>query len=641
MKRLALVLAATCFLHLALVQPVCAKDNWTSIRSKNFFLVGNGSEKDIRQVATRLEQFREVFTYLFPGITFNTAVPTTVIVFKSESSYRPFKPNPNIAGYFQPGNDVNYIALTTDLASTQDPFNVIFHEYTHLLVKNTLGNVPVWFNEGLAEYYSMFAIEQDRKVTLGKPIGHHVYLLRDEKMLPLKTLFQVDQKSPYYNERNKQSIFYAESWALIHYLILGNGGKNMTGLSRFINSMAANMPMDQAFEQAFQTTFQKMEKELREYIGKDRYPVVSGHFEHKLEVDSEMQTEPLTEAEGLAYLGDLLLHLNGKESEVYLQKALKLDPNLAMAHASMGMLRVKEGKIDEARTSLERAAQNSQNYLIHYYYAFALSREGMNDTQVVNGYAPETVAKIREQLKQAIALRPDYPESYNLLVFVNMVTGTQLDESIQLLKHVLAIEPGRNDALFNLAQIYLQKQDYKNAREILEKLSKNTGDTQVRERAQGLLDQLKARDEQLARFNEKQAARNSGAAPREAPEAGTDTPVGIAPQDPSAYLREALRKPEAGEKQVQGVLTRVDCDKKGMTFVIQLDARVLRLRAESFEAIDIVAFTTDAGNEISCGPRKAENPVVVCYLPSSDAGTKIDGQVKSIEFVPRDFKLNP
>src|SRR5512132_320313 len=103
---------------------VLAKDTWVSVRTKNFLMVGNAGEKDIRKVALRLEQFREVFTRLFPKMKFNTPVPTTVIVFKSDSSYAPFKPRANTAGYFQAGPDVNYITLTTELRGEQDPFSV-------------------------------------------------------------------------------------------------------------------------------------------------------------------------------------------------------------------------------------------------------------------------------------------------------------------------------------------------------------------------------------------------------------------------------------------------------------------------------------------------------------------------------------
>src|SRR5687768_4674871 len=205
MKRLISPVAVTlCVLALvSQLTPVSAKDKWISIRSKNFFMVGNTSEKEIKDVAQKLEQFREVFTRLFPNMVFNTPVPTTVVVFKSDRSFAPFKPGTNVAGYFQSGSDVNYIALTTEVPTYNqqklaDPFDVIFHEYIHLLVNNTFENAPLWFNEGLAEYYSTFKITDDQKIRLGSAIGRHVFLLRESKMLPLKTLFEVDHKSPHY-----------------------------------------------------------------------------------------------------------------------------------------------------------------------------------------------------------------------------------------------------------------------------------------------------------------------------------------------------------------------------------------------------------------------------------------------------------
>src|ERR1043165_716585 len=160
---------------------------------------------------------------------------------------------------FNPGPDVNYITLTTEVRGEQDPFTVIFHEFTHLLVNNTFSDAPVWFNEGLAEYYSTFSITDDQKVVLGKPIGSHVFLLRQNKILPLKTLFAVDQRSPYYNERDKQSIFYAQSWALMHYLIVGKEGR-AEKLGKFLQLMGPNMPVEQAFQQAFGVPFEPGEK---------------------------------------------------------------------------------------------------------------------------------------------------------------------------------------------------------------------------------------------------------------------------------------------------------------------------------------------------------------------------------------------
>ncbi|HEV7397717.1 MAG TPA: tetratricopeptide repeat protein, partial [Pyrinomonadaceae bacterium] len=618
--------------------PASAADNWISVRSKNFFLIGNASEKEIRQVAERLEQFREVASQLFTRANYNSPVPTRVVVFKNDLSYRPFKPTATTAGYFQPGPDVNYITLKTEVSDDLNPFGIIFHEYTHLLINNTSGDVPTWFNEGLAEYYSTFAITEDRKVIIGKPIAHHVYLLRDKPLLPLKTLFSVNQDSAYYNERDKQSIFYAESWALMHYLILGNNGQRLSQLGKFLQLTEQDIPVEDAFTQAFQTTFQKMEDDLRKYIQHDRYPIAPGHFERKLEIDREMHSAPLAEAEVQAYLGDLLLHSNRSEAEAYLRRSLSLNPKLAIANAALGMLRVREGKIDEARRSLERAVEaNSENYLIHYYYAYALSREGMNDSELVMGYRPETAAKIREELKKAIELRPDFPESYNLLAFVNLVTETQLDESITLLKKVLATSPGRNDLMFTLAQVYMRKQDFITARQILERLGQNKTEQHLRARAQSLLNQLGLIEEQLAGAGSRQKSIEKTNGPQARIVSSSDEIV-IQP-DPSTLLREALRTPGEGEKQVQAVLVRIDCDAKGIIFTVKVEDRQIRLRADKFQNVSMVAFSSDAGQEITCGPRKPEATVVVCYLPAEDNRARVDGIIKSIEFVPKDFKL--
>ena len=636
MKRFVFPLALAACLLAVVAQntPVAAKDTWVSLRTKNFLMVGNASEKDIRRVGVKLEQFREVFTNLFPNTRFNSPVPTTVVVFKSDSSYGPFKPKPDVAGYFQPGPDVNYITLTTEVRGEQDPFSVIFHEYIHLLVENTFPNVPVWFNEGLAEYYSTFTISDDQKVVLGSPISNHVYLLRESKMLPLRTLFEVDHKSAHYNERDKRGIFYAQSWALMHYFIIGKAGRSEK-LTQFIDLLNSKVPMEEAFQKSFQMPFETMERELRDYIKQSRYNILRGKFEGKFD-DTVTAATTLTEAEAQAYLGDLLLHTNRKDAYAYLEKALKLDPNLAMAHASLGMAYFREGKTKEARESLERAVTpNSQNYLAHYYYAYSLSRTGPDDAPTGVGYSSDVAAKMREHLQKAIALRPDFPEPYGLLAFVNLVTSTDIDETIVKLKRVLSTSPGQDDIRYMLGQLYLHKNELKTARELLEQVVKSNADEQTRRHAETLVAHIRTVEEQKAQAE----ARAASGPPAIVTVDMQTTKEEEQPQDPSRYLREVLRKPAAGETQLQGTLVKIDCDAKGIVFVVQTPAGLLRLKTASFETIDLTTYDPKVQGEISCGARTSV--VVVCYTPNADKRLKIDGTLKSIEFVPADFKLKP
>lgn len=672
MRRLALApLAFICLL--AASHAAQAKDTWMSVRSQNFYLVGNTSEKEIRQVATRLEQFRDVFTRLFANVNFNTPVPTTVVVFKSDSSYKPFKPvadgkTVSVAGYFQPGDDVNYITLSTERGA-ENPFSVIYHEYTHLLVNNSLGPgaAPPWFNEGLAEYYSTFAVEEDRKVYLGRLIDYHLRFLRDQKPIPLAQLFAVTQYSLERNKHDVRSLFYAESWALVHYLILANDGKRLPQLGEFLSMTKRGVPTDEAFKRAFQTDTAGMEKELQKYVQAHTFAGKVVTFERKLEFDSEMKAAPLAEAEAEGYLGDLLLHINRPdEASEHLERALQLDPTLVMARASLGMVRLRQKRDAEAVEQLRQAvAAGAQNYLAHYYYAYALSRQGMGAGGYTPGYSAESARLMRASLRKAIELRPDFPESYNLLAWVNLVTGEDTEEGVQLIRKALVLAPGNQHYALILAQLYLRQEKFEAAVRAAEPLTREGVEPSLRATAQNVMASIKNYEEQLKRYKaEREAYEHSvnggggdggGGEPRLniREEVDAADPKGTrAPQrDPgksdeelaaeafSETLNDALRKPQAGETRVQGLLTRIECGAKGMVFVFKSGDRLLRLTAAGFGGLHIMAYTQEAGATLTCGARKAETPSVFTYRPSADARAKTDGSLVALEFVPTKFKL--
>src|SRR3954451_8144322 len=145
--------------------PANAKDEWIQVRSKNFLLIGNASERDIRNVAEHLERFRSALSKLF-NTDLSSPIATNVVVFRDEATYMPYKPlrrdgkiDRTVQGYFQSGTDVNYITVTIGQGEEQ-AYRTIFHEYVHFVVSTIYpkAEVPTWFNEGLAEYYSTFSL---------------------------------------------------------------------------------------------------------------------------------------------------------------------------------------------------------------------------------------------------------------------------------------------------------------------------------------------------------------------------------------------------------------------------------------------------------------------------------------------------
>jgi tetratricopeptide (TPR) repeat protein len=640
---------------------VSAKDEWLRVRSKNFNLVGNASEKDIRKVATKLEQFRETFRLVFQKTNLNSSIPTNVVVFKSKSAYKPFLPkradgkaDTGIAGYFQSGEDVNYITISTE-GEDAETYATIFHEYVHFIVNTNFGKseVPPWFNEGLAEYYQTFAIEEDVKVKLGLAQSQHLYLLQQTQLIPLETMFKISNYALHQNGNHSRSIFYAQAWALIHYLV--QSGKT-EGLGKFLTLSLKDVPSEKAFQDAFQMSYAQMEKELKKYVEKRTYRYSLITFENKLVFENEMQTSVMSEAESNAYLGDLLYHTDrADDAEIYLQKAVALKPDLSMANTTFGMVKLKQRKYDEAKNYLEKAiSEDQKNHLAFYKYAYLLSREGRDEFGYVTSFQADKSAKMRDLLKKAIAINPSFTESYELLAFVNLVNNERLDEAISYLQKALKYQPGSQRYALRIAEVYMRQDKFAEAAVIADKVAKTADDAEIKAQAENLTGQLRQRQEIDVR---NEAARKQyEAAVAEANKKGgppvlvnrrtngkTLSPEEAAKAEEQAKMRsvnQALRKAAPAEKQVIGRIQKIECKGKLVTYLVKTDSETFTLSSKDFESLTLMAFVADAQEaQVGCGANIADFNAFLTYKPQTDAKNINRGELIAVDFVPKNFRL--
>jgi tetratricopeptide (TPR) repeat protein len=473
------------------------RDTWRSVRTNNLFVIGNADPEKLRQVAVWLEFFHSAFGRLVSRNVLDSSAPTTVVVFRDDASFIPFKPlyqgrPANLAGFFQPGDDVNYIAMSLD-PRLKDPFEVAFHEYVHLHLRDNVPGIPLWLNEGLAEFYGSLQFSGGEAV-LGTPL-FYLRLLRNEELLPLKDLFSIDSRSPHYNEQDKTGVFYGESWALVHYLMLGGGPGRQAQFKRFLNQIGRGEDAAKAMEDSFGMSLETIEKELHAYIHRGELPalrIASGDDPQAYASYIAMQRVSLSEAEANYYLGDLLLHIGrDDDAERYFKQAINLDPGLNIAYATLGQLNVREKRYAEAKKYLQRATTSPQHYLVHYYYAWVLSREAVTPEGRITKYAPETAAIMREQLLRTIKLAPDFAPAYYLLAMVDVVTDERLDEAKDAAEKAHRLQPSRTGYTLLLEEIYVRSLDEVAARAVLEPLTRHSDET-VREEAQYWLDSAKS-----------------------------------------------------------------------------------------------------------------------------------------------------
>jgi tetratricopeptide (TPR) repeat protein len=612
-----------------------AKDQWFSLRSKNFNIVANSDERSTRELALKLEQFRFVFLQLF-NIKNDSPVPITVVVFKSDDSFKPFKPlyngkPANVAGYFQRGEDENIIALNIN-GNEQRPMSVIFHEYTHLLTAYTPHEWPLWLKEGLAELYSTFDVKKN-EVTIGSPISHHVYFLRAQKFTPLERMFQVSRYSPDYNERSKQGVFYAESWALTHYLMFGNKSARQPELLEFVKLINSGATVEKAFAGAFKSDYASIEKDLRRYIGNDSYAATI-YTMKSVEGEKDLASRPLSDAEVQFYLGDLLFHTNRvDEAEKFFTQASTLDPALPGPYEGLGFVATRRNKYAEAAQQFKEAsARGSKNHLAHFYYAQSMVQDASLSGALQN--RSDLVKAIADELKISIKLMPGFAPAYHLLGFTYLVSGEDLKQAAEALTAALQLEPQNQQFALTMAHIQVRAQNYAAARKTLATLLASDDPT------------VKASADSIANMIESLA----GSPNQNRPPAPFRESVGISP-DVNEGRRPVLKRREeskdnsgdsaspadlskefAGLESISGELAAIECGNGSMVLAFKTPSKLLRFAVTDPVKLQFTSKDPAVSARIQCGP--VNLPAILKYKPPISGKSDFAGDAVSVELKP-------
>ncbi|MGB7219371.1 MAG: tetratricopeptide repeat protein [Vicinamibacterales bacterium] len=616
---------------LALVLPRAAAADWLSLRSDHFQVVGNAGEGELRNVALKLEQFRDVIGQLNPAALREGAPPVVVLVFRDKRSYEPFMPLANgriipVSGFFQPGQDVNYITLT--LEEGDRGFPIIFHEYSHLLLNGIFAHAPLWFNEGLAEYYSTFEASTRSRANIGKAVLRHLELLRSRR-LPFARFFAIDRNSPEYTrDITDRDVLYAQSWAIVHHAFHGES-KRRDQLLAFVTKLAEGGATEESFRAAYGIEVRDLEREVQLYVQKTAHTYMAYTFPDNLVTRIESRTTRIADAEADAWLGDLLAHMNrNEEATARLEKALAAKQDLALAHASLGRLQIRGGKTGEGMAHLRQAQTlGTANETVYFAYAYELIRQqGSQDA--------DSLQQASRALERAIALRPGYTEAKLLLGFTYSATG-EYAASRDLLTPLVRAEPANHRAALQLGEALLRLNDLDGARAVLGPVLARATDAAEKERARTLLGVsagLQTRRDTLAA-----AGVSAPPALPILPAGGGAPPRSSAGNAASPTFTPALRPVGPGEQRVYGVFAAVECGQNGVVLVVRTATGQVRARAAGFADVDFIAYRALTTMSVSCG---AQVPPMEVYLtsrlpPGSNAGA--EGTAVALEILPEGF----
>jgi tetratricopeptide (TPR) repeat protein len=436
------------------IEPPREKERWTTLAIDELTIYSSADDYTTRSVASGLARLRDALGVV-TQLKVRSPLPTRVFVFADQRAFKVYCEaalgrSERLSGVFLSHRDGNHVLID---GSVQGVDHVVYHELTHYFLRNTISSdVPLWFNEGLAEFYSTFAEHKD-SVDVGLPIGPHIEWLRRQPLIPLKELFALDHDSPEYHEGHRQGVFYAESWALVHYMMIGNPARRPQ-LGTYVGLIAAGKPVDEAFRTAFDTTYDDLERELRKYIrgfsmGYIRYSLAD------LKATAVPAPQPLPRDALLTGLADLLMHTQTPhfdEAETFLKAALNVNPSSAEAYAEMGVAKAWQRQDGDA--FFEKAVTlGSRDTLPYLLYGDSILRRLQANMRSKARVPSEDVAKARNLFRKAAELNPSSAIAFSGLGATYTVANDDPAPGIAALEHSLALAPMDPPALYNLVML--------------------------------------------------------------------------------------------------------------------------------------------------------------------------------------------
>jgi hypothetical protein len=296
-----------------------AGDRWLEVSTPQFRVVTNAGARKARELARSFTLFQWALSRLQPDLDLEGEDPITVLAFDDEESFAPYKlrreeekatATKSVIGQFFGHPEGTYILVNAFPPGRQSSLPTVYHEYVHFFVAKNLGRVPLWFNEGLAVYYSSFEIRRDR-LELGLPPEDFLTWARHRTFWPFDRLFAEDGSSPKFLDPEGRTTFYAQSWALVHFLLTGDEERSRRA-GAFLSALNRGQPAPEAWAAAFGEPLTGLEKSLRGYVNQPTFPYKVLPITRDLEPASpEIRELSAEEAQGVL---DRFLELSGQKT---------------------------------------------------------------------------------------------------------------------------------------------------------------------------------------------------------------------------------------------------------------------------------------------------------------------------------------
>jgi len=548
------------------------------VHSPHFTVNTNASEKEGRKIAGQFEQIRQMFHTAFATLRVDPAQPIVIIAAKNENTMKVFLPEEweakghiHHTGLYQPAQDKDYVVLRLD-AEGENPFHTLYHEYTHAMLRLNFAGLPIWLNEGLAEFYGNSTLG-DKEIKTGTIDSGHLDLLNQSKLIPIETLLEVDHTSPYYNERDRASVFYAECWALVHYLMMDSEAREKQILKNFLSAWEQSGDQLGAARAAF-GDLKQFGKKIESYARQQSFHVGI------LKVGQEALAQnyavrQVSPGEALALQGDFLAHHNrAEQARPVLQQAVKTEPNLPFAHEALGYSLFRSHQIEEADKEVAQAIKlGAAGFAPQYFHAILLMQQ--------NSFNRDAAQEAASSLEKAVQLNPQFAPAFEALAQAYARSPDTQKQALNAGIKAVQLDPAEHSYAINLAYLLLNGHRYAEARNMAQRVLAAAGSPAEKQVSMTLLERIKQAEEWEANAPRAALPRQVEGEPSSSATAAPSGPSGAQPLQDAPVLR---RRVFAAD----GSISAVDCSAAPeVTIRVNLPGGPASFHSSDFSKVDL------------------------------------------------------
>lgn len=453
---------------------------WRHYQTANFELLSRISDRDSREMLTRLETMRAFFLQHFEWQVRSPA-EVTIYCFGSREDFKTYiaPGNPSrdlLIGEYRPFLDRDVISLS-DSVSERTAMWIVYSNYTKHLLNAGSRNRVSWLYQGLGLLLGNFETNGS-SVVLGQSDDLREKLARQNPQVRIEDLMQAQEGLSGILVQDQANIFHAQAWAVLHYLYCFQTDVSLADVNRFVRFlMVAPAATDPArrrsvFEEIFKIDCAEMDKRLHRYLKAGRFraktlpapkvPAIEGLVSRKLDV-----------VELRERLAELKLRTTGDDAaRMVLREALD-GPRATRAAEALGddAARTNDDRQASAYWQRALAGGSANRALLHLLTQLEYAR-WFSHWDFYFRMNAEKTAELRAMLAKCLEVSPDRTEPLEVLAWVESAAAQPSLANVNLVQRRFAELAQPSRTLLAIALIHSRLGDHASALSILDQLPK-------------------------------------------------------------------------------------------------------------------------------------------------------------------------